>query len=179
MIELLHQCCTVVSLAADGNFHKIAVLGKRNASVEQKVAVACSKQRAVAVQEVDVLLQLSRIYYGCLQRNHYLLLFRSEPIWILRVNRRKVDILNRICLSIAINRTIFKVYLVKQQPVVKLVLRMRHDGLTLNLELDDSYHLVHLGCELLRNRVKSVLLKHMRHETRTRIISVNLLRTRC
>ena len=60
-----------------------------------------------------------------------------------------------------------------------MIFRMVQNLLSLDLELDDRDHLVHLGSKFRRDRVISVGLKDIRLEKFTRVIAVDRLSERC
>ena len=104
---------------------KRAVFVGRNAAVIEQIAVDSGIQCAVAEEEPNVPLQLFGIQERRLQRVEQLALFRSQIIWVCRVERREILVPQWPDLTFDLDSARRKVDLIQQQTLVELVFRVR------------------------------------------------------
>ena len=100
-----------------------------------------------------MLLQFFASEEGTVQFRYDFLFFGRQFVWVLWIYRREVAILHRIFLSVDCDDATFMVDAVEQQTVVHLEFRTAANGLSFQLELDDTDSLVHLSQESERLRV--------------------------
>ena len=121
--------------------------------MEHQVSVQGFVQCTVAIQELDVLLQLVRTENRRLQGNHNFFLFRTQSIRIRRIDGRQIGILQRIYGSLHFHGAVLKVNFIQKQTLFQMHLRMRLNNLTFDFELTDGNHFVHLRRQVLLNRI--------------------------
>ena len=84
-----------------------------------------------------MLLQLITVPEGLGQSLNNRCLLRSQGIRVSGIQGREIGVIHHIRFTINGNRSVFKVYLIKQKPVFHLKLRMSLDHLSLQLKLDN------------------------------------------
>ena len=95
-------------------------------------------KRTLGKQELDMLLQLITVPEGLGQSLNNRCFLRSQGIRVSGIQSREIGVIHHIRFTINGNRSVFKVYLIKQKPVFHLKLRMSLDHLSLQLKLNYS-----------------------------------------
>lgn len=130
---MLHQSSTCALCSVDVHRKEVTVLVHRNTSVEEQIAVYTLVKRSMTEHILDMSLQPLRVDYRRRKRIHNCTLLLSKLIWIFWINGWEESIVKRINRALDIDRSILKIYLIQQKPLIKVKFRMLFDQLPSSL----------------------------------------------
>ena len=134
-----------VGPAAHLHTHEAPILIQRHAAVIQEVSVVNLVHPSLGIQEFHMPLQLLTPHESLLQAQHHLHLILHQIVRVLRIDGREIGIEHGVFLPVHLHGLLFVIDPVQEHPVLHMKFRMPHDDLPLQLKLDDSDRLVHLG----------------------------------
>ena len=149
LVDLVEEGASLVDGSIDFDFLEGAIGVHRDGGMEEEVAVADEVERALLIEQTQVLLEFGGVAERVGKLIHDLLFARTEVVGVGDVEQRgQVLVEQLIHLSVEGDGACTRVDLVEHQAVVHLVFGMATDDLSFELELDDGDGLVHLGHEL-------------------------------
>ena len=111
----------------------------------EQIVVSYKVERPVVKEALHMLYHNRACYKGMTQLLHNILLLICHPVRVCRVYGREIGILKLILYAIYSNSAILIVYIVEQQSVIHLKLRVPADNPALQFKLYYGYCLMHLG----------------------------------
>ena len=173
---IVHQVATAVFMTRiDFYLFQGTICIERTGSMEEQVVVEDGIHAAMLQHHPDMLVQLFADFERVVQFLHQYRFFFRETVWVFRVDGREVAGTHLVFLAVDFYRTLFIIDVFEEASAVHLPFRMLLDELTLNLELDDGYRLMHL-CRKSGSLVVKTgsATAQLRQELGARIIIVGL-----
>ena len=141
------QCFSAILFSADLHLHETAVRIQGDTAVIQQIAVVNLVHAALGKQKFYMALQFLTAHEHLLQAQHDLALFLREFVRMYRIHRREIHVFHGIFFAVHADRLFLEIDPMQQHPIFHMELRVSHDQLSFQLELQDSNCFMHLGVQ--------------------------------